>query len=488
MSENKPVNSSRIIWKLSLLTSVFYLAVAGGDIDFSWARSQNAFRQDIAQVDAEAPTTEKPVSEPKNKLEKDIIEELNRVRTNPQDYAAWLETQKQYYQGMILKLPGEEPIRTNRGLRSLEEAIVFLRQQKQLPALSFSEALVSTAKQQITAITNNQTTNNQQSFVYGKVTPEAIVMQLVVDDGFPDRRHRLAIFNQSYQNTGIACSEIPVYNTICAIAYQESTTDIAQKPTEPTPSNTTNPETTPTESETENNQLPTPPELNTPIVPEAKVTPTPEVESNDQTNSTVEPEAESESEIIVNTKPSSEVNISETSNNQTESKPETSINTSEPEAEVTPTPELESNNQTNSTVEPESEISVTPEPATNPEVATTSNTNRNSQNSQILEKIEQGTLEEGDDVIPNDGSFYDSYPLDGSAGDSFTIILESQDFDTFLAIMDQEGNIIEQNDDINEEDSNSRLEITLPDNGSYSVIVNAYDQGGKGSYVLTVRR
>ena len=211
MSE-KPVNSSRIIGKLSLLTSVFYLVVAG-DIGFSWA-SQNAFRQDIAQAETEAPTTEKPVSEANNKLEKAIIAELNRVRTNPQDYAAWLETQKQYYQGMILNLPGEQPIRTNRGLRSLEEAIVFLRQQKQLPALSFSEALVSTAKQQITAITNNQTTNNQQSFVYGKVTPEAIVMQLVVDDGFPDRPHRLAIFNQSYQNTGIACSEIPVYNNI----------------------------------------------------------------------------------------------------------------------------------------------------------------------------------------------------------------------------------------------------------------------------------
>ena len=202
---------------------------------------------------------------------------------------------------------------------------------------------------------------------------------------------------------------------------------------------------------------------------------TPEVESNNRANPIIKPEAESESEIIVTTKPSSESNqtSSEVNTPETESKPEASINTSKPEAEVTVTPEVESNSQITPT--PESEISVTPEPVTNSD-------------SQLLETIEKGTLEEGDDVIPNDGSFYDSYPLDGSAGDSFTIILESQDFDTFLAIMDREGNIIEQNDDINEEDSNSRLKITLPDNGSYSVIVNAYDQGGKGSYVLTVRR
>ena len=52
--------------------------------------------------------------------------------------------------------------------------------------------------------------------------------------------------------------------------------------------------------------------------------------------------------------------------------------------------------------------------------------------------------------------------------------------------MDREGNIIEQNDDVNEQESNSRLEITLPDNGTYSVIVNAYEQGGEGNYTLTV--
>ena len=104
------------------------------------------------------------------------------------------------------------------------------------------------------------------------------------------------------------------------------------------------------------------------------------------------------------------------------------------------------------------------------------------------DSFQLGNIEEGDTVIPNDGSFYDSYPIEGIAGDSFVISVESQDFDTFLAIMDAEGNILDQNDDISETNSNSRLKITLPNNGVYNVIVNAYDQGGKGDYLLTVRR
>ena len=54
--------------------------------------------------------------------------------------------------------------------------------------------------------------------------------------------------------------------------------------------------------------------------------------------------------------------------------------------------------------------------------------------------------------------------------------------------MDEDGNIIEQNDDVSENDSNSQLQITIPNDGTYNLIVNAYDQGGKGAYILTISR
>ena len=64
----------------------------------------------------------------------------------------------------------------------------------------------------------------------------------------------------------------------------------------------------------------------------------------------------------------------------------------------------------------------------------------------------------------------------------------SSDFDTFLAIMDDEGNIIEQNDDVSENASNSKLEVTIPNQGNYNLIVNSYEKGGKGAYILTISR
>jgi hypothetical protein len=527
MSENKPVNLSRTIC-ISLFTSVFYTAV--GLIAVPSATSNNIFRQYLAQnpetttpessetnstsdSNTEATTTEKPATEvrPANTLEKAIIAELNRARTDPQGYAAWLETQKQYYQGMLLKLPGEQPIRTNRGLRSLEEAIAFLRKQNQLPPLSSSTALVSTAKQQITAISNDRTINNENNLVYNKVTPEAIVMQLVVDDGFPERPHRLAIFSQSHQNAGIACSKIPVYNNICAIAYQAETTDIAQQPTESKPSSntpnttasTTKPETG-TESAsatsvTDNSdrnsrnsnsgnnsdRLPTPPGVGTSIIPQPEEEVIINTESSSNANrETAKTETNSSTPTTESSTPETE---SESATTETETNsattPATESNTPETESESATT-ETETNSATTPATEssnPESETKL----ETNSEVATNSETNNTSE---AVEIVEAGILQEGDETIPNDGSFYDSFPLEGSAGDSFTITLESSEFDTFLAIMDEDGNIIEQNDDISEEDSNSRLEITLPGNGTYSIIVNAYDKGGKGNYVLKVAR
>ena len=289
-------------------------------------------------------------------LEQEILKEINRARTNPQEYATWLESLKQYYDGNTLKLPGEREIRTNRGLKVLEEAILFVKEQSPLPPLATSEDLTLTAQEKVTNFIGNKRNRDLTNISYGKVTPEAIIMQLVVDERYRDRRHRLAIFNPNYRLTGVVCQKDRRYDQVCGIAYEVASNDIA----------------------------------------------------------------------------------------------------------------TENSNGRNLSNSP-GEISVSP-------------------NSTLIEKTERGILEVGDKTIPNDGSLYDSYPLEGEAGDSFIITVESQDFDTFLAIMDQAGEIIEQNDDISDRNSNSRLKVTLPDSGTYNVIVNAYDKGGKGKYVLTVRR
>ncbi len=97
----------------------------------------------------------------------------------------------------------------------------------------------------------------------------------------------------------------------------------------------------------------------------------------------------------------------------------------------------------------------------------------------------QGLLSSGDSVL-EDGSLYDTYKFSGSRGQQVTIYLESQDFDPYLILLDPSGRRISENDDISRTNRNSRLVITLPDAGTYTVVANSYEAGKNGGYRIRV--
>lgn len=106
-------------------------------------------------------------------------------------------------------------------------------------------------------------------------------------------------------------------------------------------------------------------------------------------------------------------------------------------------------------------------------------------------------------VLEIDGSLFDQYSFDGRQGQNVTIKVESPDFDTYLALFDSTGKLIEEADDMgdscNYQDEttkkdfiskgfcNSMLSITLPATGNYKVIVNGRDKTDRGKYTLTIR-
>jgi Bacterial pre-peptidase C-terminal domain len=92
-------------------------------------------------------------------------------------------------------------------------------------------------------------------------------------------------------------------------------------------------------------------------------------------------------------------------------------------------------------------------------------------------------------VLPSDSSLYDEYTFDGTQGQTVVVAVESTDFDTYLAIFDSKGELLAENDDITQQNSNSELTVTLSASGRYRVIVNAYEAPpkGQGKYSLTVR-
>jgi Zn-dependent protease with chaperone function len=102
----------------------------------------------------------------------------------------------------------------------------------------------------------------------------------------------------------------------------------------------------------------------------------------------------------------------------------------------------------------------------------------------LLQK--QGNLQPGDLVIADDGSFYDQYTFTGDTNQSIKIYLESQDFDTYMMLLDAEGNKVAENDDGSEDNSNSFLHVTLPQKNTYRVVVNSYGSQNQGKYNFRV--
>ena len=100
---------------------------------------------------------------------------------------------------------------------------------------------------------------------------------------------------------------------------------------------------------------------------------------------------------------------------------------------------------------------------------------------------EQGVLQPGGSVLSSDNSLYQAYTFEGRRGQSVTITLNSNDFDTYLILLDSDDQKIAENDDASSSNSNSEISVTLPANGRYSIVVNTYDASGQGRYQLTVR-
>ena len=87
--------------------------------------------------------------------------------------------------------------------------------------------------------------------------------------------------------------------------------------------------------------------------------------------------------------------------------------------------------------------------------------------------------------LSEDGSFYQVHEFSGEAGQTLVIEMVSEDFDTFLFLLDASGTPIAQNDD--SEGTNSRIAVTLPGTGRYTVIANSFSAGETGRYQLMIR-
>jgi uncharacterized protein YkwD len=175
-------------------------------------------------------------------LEKEIIDEMNLARTEPQKYAAFIEEYKKYYDGKRLTIPGrQKAIVTNEGIAAVDEAITFMRAAQPLPSFEVAKGVCSAASDHAKDLAGKGITGHKgsdgsmpnarvdrygaweaaigETVVYEVTTARQIIISLIIDDGTPNRGHRRNIFDPSYRVTGLSVSDPLTFGSKCVIDY-----------------------------------------------------------------------------------------------------------------------------------------------------------------------------------------------------------------------------------------------------------------------------
>jgi len=175
------------------------------------------------------------------RLEDAVLTEVNYVRAHPQDYADELRRYRAFFDGRVVRLPGDEIGQmTREGTDSVDEAIRFLDRQAPLPPLAYGDILARAARdladeQGETGYTGHRSGNGDspgdrvkrrggdiyvgETISYGYDDPGAVVRQLVIDDGVPGRGHRTLIFAPDNRYAGVGCGRHPRDSFLCVIDY-----------------------------------------------------------------------------------------------------------------------------------------------------------------------------------------------------------------------------------------------------------------------------
>jgi uncharacterized protein (TIGR03437 family) len=107
-----------------------------------------------------------------------------------------------------------------------------------------------------------------------------------------------------------------------------------------------------------------------------------------------------------------------------------------------------------------------------------------------LPQTVNGALSSTDCNNATTGRYFDLYSFSATAGQQIAILLTSTQYDTYLVLLDANGNLIAEDDD-GGGGTNSRIPadsgyLSLTASGTYTVIVSSFDEGALGNYTLSL--
>jgi len=175
-------------------------------------------------------------------LSRQVLAEINLARTQPKSYAGFIRQFRTQFTGKNYELPGSTTrVQTNEGVKAVDEAIKFLSRQKPVPPLAWSDGLSAAAGELAeeqgssgdTGHTGRQSRGTRErverhgdwlarigeNIGYGPEDARNMVMQLIIDDGVPDRGHRKNFFSPLFTTAGVACGPHPRFRSMCVVDF-----------------------------------------------------------------------------------------------------------------------------------------------------------------------------------------------------------------------------------------------------------------------------
>jgi uncharacterized protein YkwD len=176
-------------------------------------------------------------------VERAVILELNRARTNPARYAElYIKPIARLFRGDLLAYPGETAIRTNEGVRAVEECVRALASAQPVgplaPRPGLSRAAADHARDQGPrgAVGHDGSDGSDpgarirryetarpaawgENIGYGYGDARRIVISLLVDDGVANRGHRENIMNGRFDSIGVAVGPHKGYRSMCVMDF-----------------------------------------------------------------------------------------------------------------------------------------------------------------------------------------------------------------------------------------------------------------------------
>jgi hypothetical protein len=175
-------------------------------------------------------------------LEKAIILETNKLRSNPAKYAEeYIEPLAQNYKNNLLYYPDDKPLMTREGVSALHECVRDLKKQVALPILHPSKGLSMAARDHVkdqsrtgkTGHTGSDRSTSRQrieryvnwdvriaeNIAYGGITARQIVIYLLIDDGVKSRGHRKNFLHPDFRYVGVSNGAHPSYGNMTVMDF-----------------------------------------------------------------------------------------------------------------------------------------------------------------------------------------------------------------------------------------------------------------------------